>query len=105
MRLKQLRKEQNLNQVKMSEKIGIPRTNYNKYELGIAFPPIDILIKIADYFNVSLDYLCERSFNNNVGYIPEDKKEGVKKLLQLSPSDYYQTLGYITGLLEKSNKT
>jgi len=41
--------------------LGIRQTTYSKYELGKINVPIDMLIKIADFYHVSLDYLVGRS--------------------------------------------
>ena len=73
--------------------------NLSNYEIGRTEPDIKTLIKIADYFNVSLDYLCDRQWNNQIGYIPEEKKEVVKILLQLNEINTIKLFGYASGLL------
>lgn len=60
MRLKELRKKQNLTQEEFAKKIGIKTLTYNKQELEKNRPDIDTLIKFADYYDVSLDYLVGR---------------------------------------------
>ena len=60
-RLKELRKEKKLTQVQMAAVLEISGRNYQNYELGKYEPDVDGLIKIADYFGVSLDYLLGRS--------------------------------------------
>lgn len=59
MKYKELRIKTGLTQTETANRIGIPRLNYNKYELEQVEPDIKTLCKIADYYNVSLDYLCE----------------------------------------------
>lgn len=103
MKLKELRENTKLNQTKTAEIIGIPRVNYNKYENNEIEPNIETLIKLADYFNVSLDYLCGRSWNNQIGYIPEDKKEVIKIILQLNEMNTIKALSYCSGLLACQN--
>ncbi len=57
-RLKRLRKDNDLTQGQLAEQIGVVPSAVGKYErLEAAYPSIDTLIKIANYFNVSLDYL------------------------------------------------
>ena len=45
----------------MAEKIGVRQTTYSKYELGKINIPIDMLIRLADLYGVSLDYLVGRA--------------------------------------------
>ena len=56
-RLIQLRKEFNLTQEAFAEKIGFSRTAISAWEIGRNEPSYTDVIKIADYFNVSIDYL------------------------------------------------
>lgn len=59
-RLKELRKEKGYTQKQISELIGISQTTYAGYETGEHMPSLEILIRIADIFKVSLDYLTGR---------------------------------------------
>ena len=82
MKLKELRVLNNLTQDELSQRVGITRFTYSNYENGKTQPDFDILIKIADLYNVSLDYLLGRQFGNYV-----DKAtltENQKKLLEFS---------------------
>ena len=47
-------------QTEIAEYLNIKQTTYSKYELGKINVPIEMLIKIADYYDVSLDYLVGR---------------------------------------------
>lgn len=60
-RIKMLRCENNLTMKQMAEQFGITISAWNKYEKGNAEPNIQTLIGIADYFNVSLDFLLCRT--------------------------------------------
>lgn len=51
---------QGLNNRKIAADIGIPHTNLSAYKLGYAMPSTKRLIKLADYFGVSTDYLLGR---------------------------------------------
>lgn len=60
-RLKELRKSKShLTQLDMAKYLGIAKTTYASYEQGKRTPDADIQNKIADYFNVTLDYLHGR---------------------------------------------
>ncbi len=58
--LKELRTAQGKKQREIAEQLGIDRTTYGKYETGVSEPDFKITLKIADYFNVSVDYLLGR---------------------------------------------
>lgn len=55
--LKKLRTKKKLTQEEISGLLNVDRSNVANYEAGKRLPPIDSLIKIAAYFNVSLDYM------------------------------------------------
>ena len=59
-RIKILRLENNLTQKELGEKIQTSNKNIWAYENNISTPPAETLIKIADFFDVSLDYLLGR---------------------------------------------
>lgn len=61
LRLKDLRISKKLSQTALAEEIGISQRAISYYESGKDTPSLEILIRIADYFNVSLDYLVGRS--------------------------------------------
>lgn len=56
-RLRWLRECKEITQLKMSEFLNLAPPSYHGYESGKNKPPMDTLIKIADYFEVSVDYL------------------------------------------------
>ena len=62
-RIKELRLLCNLTQKEVSNYIGITTNAYQKYEYGTRKPDIDIFIKLAECFNVSIDYLVGRTDN------------------------------------------
>ena len=60
-RLKSLRKQAKLRQWGVFKAIGMSRTQYQRYESGMADPTLSQLNKLADFFGVSLDYLVGRT--------------------------------------------
>ena len=60
-RLKLLRKERGWTQVKMAEKLSVAMRNYQRIEADGNTPNYANLIKLADIFDVSLDYLTGRT--------------------------------------------
>ncbi|MBE7053968.1 MAG: helix-turn-helix transcriptional regulator [Ruminococcaceae bacterium] len=63
MRLKMLRKEKGISQLKLAMDLNTNQNTISRYETGEREPGINELIKIADYFNVSIDYLLEQTNN------------------------------------------
>ena len=59
--LKELRKAKGVTQKQLAIDIGASERGIQQYELGARKPTYDMLIALADYFNVSLDYLVGRS--------------------------------------------
>ena len=51
----------NLSQEDLAVIVGVSAGAVSKWERGISVPDVDILIRLADYFNVSVDYLLERT--------------------------------------------
>lgn len=62
-RLKELRKKKNISQLRLATDLNTTQNTISRYETGEREPGIDELIKIADYFNVSVDYLIGRTEN------------------------------------------
>jgi len=60
-RLKLLRELMNLTQTEMATILDMAPNAYQRYELGTRQPKFDVLIKLANYFCVSTDYLLGRS--------------------------------------------
>ena len=60
-RLKQLREDRGLKQAEMAELMGVVLRQYQRYEQGDQEPKLAGWIFLADFFNVSLDYLVGRS--------------------------------------------
>lgn len=58
--LKELRRSEKLTQQELADKLQISRVNYTRYELDYVYPDYDTLIAIADFYDVSLDYLFGR---------------------------------------------
>ena len=64
-RIRKLRKEAGLTQKELAERIWLSKTVVSNYELGTRKPSIDIVVKFANYFHVSTDYLLGVEPNQN----------------------------------------
>lgn len=59
-KLKELRTSEHLTQQELADKLQIGRVNYTRYETNAVRPDYETLIKIADFYDVSLDEIFER---------------------------------------------
>ncbi len=62
-RIRDLREDKDLNQTEVAKMLGMSQTGYSKYETGENDIPTEILIKLARFYNVSVDYILERTDN------------------------------------------
>ena len=61
LRLKELRSKRKISQQKLAMDLSILQASISKYEKGIAEPDINMLIRMANYFHVTVDYLLGRT--------------------------------------------
>lgn len=59
-RLKQLRKDKHLTQAQVAKRIGVTASMVSSYETDIRLPSYEVLVRIADVFGVTVDYLLCR---------------------------------------------
>lgn len=60
-RIRDLRQDHDLSQAELAKILGMSQTGYSKYETGENDIPTTILIKLADYYQTSVDYLLGRT--------------------------------------------
>ncbi len=68
MRLKELRKRKGMTQQRLAIELDMNQNTISRYESGEREADYQTLIRIADYFNVSIDYLLERT--NDPTFLP-----------------------------------
>jgi transcriptional regulator with XRE-family HTH domain len=104
-KLKELRKKVNLTQLEVSKKIKIPSRTYANYENGFTNPDIITLIKLADFFQVSIDYLLDHEiYNKPAGefyQLTDKQKELIPLIKQLNDRLCDQVSGFIEGKISK----
>ena len=66
MRLKQLRRERGISQVRLAMELSVSQHTISRYETGEREADYAMLIRIADYFDVSVVYLLERTENPKI---------------------------------------
>ena len=68
MRLRQLRKTRGISQLKLAMDLNMNQNSISRYETGEREADYATLILLADYFDVSIDYLLERTDNPKTNY-------------------------------------
>ena len=57
-RLRDMREDRDITQAQMAEMLKVHQTTYSDYEIGNLNVPIEIFIKLAEFYNTSIDYLA-----------------------------------------------
>ena len=60
-RFRDMREDADLSRRELAEKLNMPQTTYTRYETGQREIPLNIAIRLADFYKVSLDYLAGRT--------------------------------------------
>ena len=60
-RMRALRESVGISQNRFAKEMGVGQSSVNRYESGEASPPYELLVRIADYYDVSLDYILGRT--------------------------------------------
>ena len=100
MNLKILRKQAGLTQGEVAKLINVNQRTYSGYETKFSEPNIETLIKLADYYNVSLDYLVGREFTNDVAYLTGPQKNLIKIISKFDDLLCLKAEAYLEGLLD-----
>lgn len=101
-RLLNLRKERKITQQRLAVDIGIDQASISSYESGKYYPTIEVLVKLADYFGVSTDYLLDISDMKRPANDFDEQTLSMLKLYLRLPQSYRERVyGYIEGLLSE----
>lgn len=60
-RIRNLRIDHNYTQQQIAEYLNIKQNTYSQYEIGVLNYPVEVLMKLADFYGVSVDYLLGRT--------------------------------------------
>ena len=60
-RIRNLREDNDKKQQELADYLNVKQTTYSKYELGKVNIPVEVFMKLADYYDVSVDYLLGRT--------------------------------------------
>lgn len=99
MNLKLLRKNNAMTQEDIAKILNTSQQTYARYELETSEPTIDTLVRLADFYDVSLDYLVNRPYNDGLGYLDNEQKECCKNIKKLTRINLMKVSSYILGIL------
>ena len=100
MRLKEIRQSKKIKQIDVAEQLGISYATYSGYETNTHKPTPEMLCKLADFFNVTTDYILGRTSDSLLenSYIP---KTEIQELYdQLDEGNKKLAKSYIQGILD-----
>jgi len=101
MMLVRLREKAGLTQKDLATKLGIARTTYSGYENGAREPDLDTLKRIADFFEVSLDYLLNRDGSNEMKLNDDIKTKLNEEFAKLTKEEQENLLAFIERMPKK----
>ncbi|GAA0107409.1 MULTISPECIES: helix-turn-helix transcriptional regulator [Clostridium] len=82
--LKELREDKGLTQIDLAEILNVSRQTISGYETGSIEPPFSTLVKLADIYNCSLDYLAGRTKERfNLNLMNKDTKELLLEIIEV----------------------
>lgn len=104
-RLKELQKKSEYTIEENAKRLNMPKSTYNNYLIESRQPDIQTLIKLANYFNVSLDYLCGREWESpayiEVWKLSDEQKANLYLIQQLNHNNNLRANGYLLGLYQE----
>lgn len=106
--LRKIREERNITQIKLSTDLGVSQELISRYEVGSSFPQPNMLIRLAQYFNCSVDYLLGltdsptpiKYISSNA--ITHEDYELISKYNLLSNEDKSHLNSYLSFLINKT---
>lgn len=110
-RIQELRKKNDLTQQELAKRVGISHPQIVRYEKKDVQPPADVLGRMADVFNISIDYLVNGDKSDKVeqtlkdaelikhfkqlDQLPEDEKKSILKVLSALIRDFNARQAYL----------
>lgn len=104
LRLKELRDQKRLNQQGLAIKLNVAQGTISAYEVGTRTPDIQMLIRFADFFDVSVDYLVGRSDVKKQiqsSDLSQDELDHIYAYRQLSKEKKGKVSAYMEGLKDQ----
>ena len=92
-RIKQLRQQRGWSQAQLSKKLNVHQKQISGYERGVHAPSIELLIRMAELFNVSLDYIAFKDHEEkNIAQIADRELMQAVQEIDLLPTEDRATI-------------
>lgn len=102
MRLKELRKKQNLNQSDIAKYLNIQQSTYSGYESETYEPTIGTLKKLAEFYHTTIDYLVGRDTQIlDLNGVEPIKKRLILDILNMNDFQKFRAQSYFDGLFQR----
>ena len=100
--LRLLRKQNNLTQRECAAALSMPKTTYCYYEQGKISPSMETLLKIADHFNCSIDYLLGHETQGilHLDSFTESQQKAISLIKKLDEDQMLLLLGYLARMTD-----
>ena len=103
-RIKQLRKEKGLTQSQLADELGVTDKAVSKWEVGEANPDISLLVKIAEVFNVTIDYLLTGKVEEGLSLDDMDKDKRAVLLVKKDDAVNFEKFKHVDARILFSQK-
>lgn len=98
--IRKMRKEKGLTQEQLADIMGVSTASVSKWETGASFPEISILCQLADFFNVSVDFLLGRETLLKKCVILCNKKDCEMMLKDYVAEQGFEVYSYVESVAE-----
>ncbi|MBQ8780542.1 MAG: helix-turn-helix transcriptional regulator [Oscillospiraceae bacterium] len=105
-RIKELRKNKGITQIRLSVELGVTQETISAYENGRHYPTVENLIKMSEIFGVSCDYILGISDVKTIaasGEYSPDELVLISEYRSASPTERKMITAYIQGIKDKRN--
>lgn len=101
---KKLRKNANLTQSELANKVGVRAAAISKWEKGITVPSLETLVALADFYGTSIDFILGRrndgDLHNSMQTLSEKQKELLPLIQMLNDRQCELTYDYLNNILD-----
>jgi transcriptional regulator with XRE-family HTH domain len=102
-KLKQLRQARNWSQGMLAKKIGVEANRVSKYERGIMWPTLELLVRISNAFGISVDYLIREDLSEENESNERKLTRRLERLKYLPETDQQALLHVLDAFIKKSS--
>lgn len=99
-RIRNLRKKKGITMKELGRLVDLSESTISVYERGKHAPDLETLIRLADIFGVSVDYLLDRKEEKQLDVLPRDIQEITDILIKCSPREIARVRGYVDSVYE-----